>query len=101
MTGFIGPFKGMGISGYNDLGSSKVRDPLECATKCLNDARCRSFDYGARQEVQGECWLSTANRRTAGSAFSSWDLYDYYERRAENNENLMSPPPPPPPPPAP
>merc|ERR1719428_1844853 len=80
ITGFIGPFERMGISGYNDLGSSKVGGAPECAAKCLKDPLCRSFDFGARQQVKGECWLSTADRDSVGSAFSSWPLYDYYER---------------------
>lgn len=87
ITGFVGPFEMMGISGYNDLESSKVEDPSECATKCLNDPLCRSFDYGAREQVKGECWLSTANRDSIGSAYSSWPLYDYYERRQEEDQD--------------
>eukprot|EP00928_Gymnodinium_smaydae_P007819 TRINITY_DN1279_c0_g2_i3.p1 TRINITY_DN1279_c0_g2~~TRINITY_DN1279_c0_g2_i3.p1 ORF type:complete len:756 (+),score=115.66 TRINITY_DN1279_c0_g2_i3:69-2336(+) len=77
---FVGPFVGMGISGYNDLGSFAVSDPEECAQKCLQDVQCKSFDYGARASVAGECWLSTANRESAGSAYTQWKLYDYYER---------------------
>jgi len=81
LEAFEGPFSRMGISGFNDLGSSLVASPGECAARCLRNARCRSFDYGARQNVAGECWLSTANRESVGPAYTVWELYDYYERR--------------------
>ena len=80
MQGFAGPFEGMGISGYNDLGSAPASGPAECAGRCANHAACRSFDWGAREHVHGECWLSTANRASAGDAYSQWPLYDYYEK---------------------
>jgi len=86
---FEGPFEGMGISGWNDLEMSNVESPTECATKCLGDPRCLSFDYGARGSVKGECWLSTANRASVGSAFSSWELYDYYELKSEADIAMM------------
>ena len=49
---FMGPFTAMGISGNNDLESSVVGSPEECAQRCLANARCQSFDYGARGEVE-------------------------------------------------
>lgn len=76
---FMGPFKHMGISAWNDLEASHVHSPHECGRKCLADSRCRSFDYGARRHVTGECWLSTADRELAGSAYTHWQDYDYYE----------------------
>ena len=78
--GFTGPFEGMGISGYNDLGSALASGPAECADRCADLAACQSFDWGAREHVHGECWLSTANRASAGDAYSQWPLYDYYEK---------------------
>eukprot|EP00931_Biecheleriopsis_adriatica_P072132 TRINITY_DN4617_c0_g1_i5.p1 TRINITY_DN4617_c0_g1~~TRINITY_DN4617_c0_g1_i5.p1 ORF type:complete len:248 (-),score=34.16 TRINITY_DN4617_c0_g1_i5:91-834(-) len=77
--GFLGPFQGMGISGYNDLGSFNVNDPSKCAELCRKTSGCNSFDYGARGSVLGECWLSTATRASAGSAYTEWQQYDYYE----------------------
>eukprot|EP00440_Ansanella_granifera_P025574 gb/GFBE01027771.1/.p1 GENE.gb/GFBE01027771.1/~~gb/GFBE01027771.1/.p1 ORF type:complete len:690 (+),score=127.26 gb/GFBE01027771.1/:1-2070(+) len=77
---FLGPFVGMGISGYNDLGQFSVRSPDECKELCLKNAQCKSFDHGARGSVSGECWLSTANRASAPSSYTAWELYDYYER---------------------
>lgn len=79
LSRFARPFTGMGISGWNDLGSSRVSDPKQCAMKCLRIASCKSFDYGARGSVAGECWLSTADRAIAGNAYTAWNLYDYYE----------------------
>ncbi|CAK0857783.1 unnamed protein product [Prorocentrum cordatum] len=70
VDGFEGPFSGMGISGYNDLGKHMVGSPAECAGLCLDMATCSSFDYGARGDVEGECWLSTADRISAGSAYT-------------------------------
>lgn len=84
LSRFVGPFTGMGISGWNDLGSSRVSDPSQCATKCLRTAGCKSFDYGARGSVTGECWLSTADRAIAGNAYKAWRLYDYYELSVTN-----------------
>lgn len=81
LSAFLGPFSGMGISGYNDLGQFVVRSAAECADRCLGVPRCRSFDHGARENVEGECWLSTASRESAGSAYTSWTNYDYYERQ--------------------
>jgi hypothetical protein len=89
ITSFEGPFEGMGISGWNDLEMSNVEGPANCATKCLRDPRCLSFDYGARGSVKGECWLSTANRASVGSAFSSWEMYDYYELKSEADIAMM------------
>jgi len=80
LGGFLGPFEMMGISGYNDLGRHTVAEPAQCAAHCRRDSRCRSFDFGARGRVAGECWLSTANRDSARSAYTRWPLYDYYER---------------------
>mmetsp|Transcript_68289 Transcript_68289/g.177356 ORF Transcript_68289/g.177356 Transcript_68289/m.177356 type:complete len:562 (-) Transcript_68289:191-1876(-) len=95
IDGFLGPFVGMGISGYNDLGSSKVSSPQACADKCQRDSRCRSFDYGARngdrERVKGECWLSTANRESAGAAYRAWSLYDYYERSSDGGLGTSAP----------
>lgn len=82
---FQGPFVGMGITGYNDLGRHLVSAALECAEKCAGTQRCRSFDYGARGSVRGECWLSTADRASAGLAYTSWGKYDYYERDFESS----------------
>eukprot|EP00927_Polykrikos_kofoidii_P029729 TRINITY_DN25655_c0_g1_i1.p1 TRINITY_DN25655_c0_g1~~TRINITY_DN25655_c0_g1_i1.p1 ORF type:complete len:472 (-),score=39.81 TRINITY_DN25655_c0_g1_i1:127-1542(-) len=78
---FLGPFSGMGISGYNDLGQFTVGSAAECADRCLALPRCRSFDHGARGQIEGQCWLSTANRASAGSAYTTWTMYDYYERQ--------------------
>jgi len=77
--GFNGPFVGMGISGHNDFAMIRVNMPAECADACKKTANCRSFDYGARGQVIGECWLSLADRKSAGNAYESWELYDYYE----------------------
>jgi len=84
MTMFVGPFAQMGISGHNDLGLHHVSTPAECAHHCSRDARCKSFDYGARGHVSGECWLSTANRHSAGHAYTRWEHYDYYERKPQD-----------------
>lgn len=77
--GFDGPFVGMGISGHNDFPMVSVNNPAECAAACKEIAECRSFDYGARGQVTGECWLSLADRESAGYAYRSWELYNYYE----------------------
>lgn len=77
---FQGPFVGMGISGWNDLGSFNGKTVPDCLAECLKQPRCKSVDYGARGKVQGECWLSTADRKSVGTAYSAWELYDYYER---------------------
>lgn len=84
MSDFLGPFVAMGITGYNDFDLRRVSSPTECAELCRANAKCNSFDYGARGQVLGECWMSMATRQSAGSAFSRWELYDYYERRSEN-----------------
>eukprot|EP00929_Paragymnodinium_shiwhaense_P112885 TRINITY_DN81144_c0_g1_i1.p1 TRINITY_DN81144_c0_g1~~TRINITY_DN81144_c0_g1_i1.p1 ORF type:complete len:469 (+),score=44.23 TRINITY_DN81144_c0_g1_i1:71-1477(+) len=84
VSGFAGPFKGMGISGHNDLGNSMVAGPFECAQRCLAESRCKSFDYGARDHVLGECWLSTATRASAPSAYETWELYDYFELQQDD-----------------
>lgn len=77
----MGPFERMGISSHNDLGSFQVGSPAECGARCLRNPDCRSFDYGARDRVTGECWLSTATRASAAEgAYESWPSYDYYER---------------------
>jgi len=62
------------------LGYYMLSSPGECAKKCRDHSECRSFDWGARSQVRGECWLSTANRASAGGYYTSWPLYDYYER---------------------
>jgi hypothetical protein len=82
VPGFVGPFEGMGISGFNDLGNAPAHGPTECAGRCADLAACQSFDWGARDGVRGECWLSTANRASAGGAYTHWPLYDYYEKAA-------------------
>jgi hypothetical protein len=79
LTGFVGPFIAMGISGYNDLGVTKGVTVETCLESCRANSQCRSIDYGARDKVIGECWLSTANRESAGDAYTTWPLYDYYE----------------------
>jgi len=77
---FLGPFVGSGITGWNDLGVTEGETASRCLEKCRADSRCKSIDYGARDQVQGECWLSTADRYSAPGAFSTkWYLYDYYE----------------------
>lgn len=78
---FLGPFVGYGISGHNDLAATKSVTASTCLEKCRADPRCKSIDYGSRDSAQGECWLSTADRFTAASAYSGrWYMYDYYER---------------------
>jgi len=78
---FAGPFEGYGITGFNDLGGHRVKNPQACTYLCGMTPGCRSVDYGARGAADGECWLSTANRASAGDAYSSnWALYDYYEK---------------------
>lgn len=89
---FQGPFVGMGITGYNDLGRHLVSNPLECAEKCARTQQCRSFDYGARGSVRGECWLSTADRASAGLAYTPWGKYDYYERDFESSASRSAEP---------
>ena len=79
--GFDGPFVGMGITGHNDFALKSVTNPTECAEACTKTAGCRSFDYGARGKVLGECWLSLADRKIAGNAYQSWELYNYYEKQ--------------------
>jgi hypothetical protein len=84
---------GFGITGHNDLGRHTVSDPEECASLCRESPLCRSFDYGARQHVTGECWLSTADRASVGSAYSSrWALYDYYEKVDGTTVSAADPP---------
>lgn len=82
---FEGPFVGMGITGHNDFPMMAVNDAAECAEACTRTAECSSFDYGARGQVSGECWLSRADRESVGDAFQSWKLYDYYEMKAAGN----------------
>jgi len=78
---FLGPFVGYGISGHNDLAKTESETASTCLEKCRSEPRCKSIDYGSRDSVQGECWLSTADRFTAASSYSGkWHLYDYYER---------------------
>merc|ERR1712039_381623 len=62
-----------------------VNSPAECAEACTQTANCRSFDYGARGNVMGQCWLSRADRNSAGNAYRRWELYDYYEIKATSN----------------
>lgn len=85
LTGFVGPFVAMGITGYNDLGSKRGVTVGTCLELCRQNPKCRSIDYGARDKVMGECWLSTANRESAGDAYSPWTLYDYYEVSDDDN----------------
>jgi hypothetical protein len=66
----------MGITGFNDLGQTVETGPAACAAKCLANPACRSFDWNT---VAHECWLSTADRSSAGSAYTAWRDYDYYE----------------------
>jgi hypothetical protein len=82
---FDGPFVGMGITGHNDFALVSVNDPAECAEACTRTGDCRSFDHGARGNVAGECWLSLADRKLAGNAYKSWELYNYYEIKATGN----------------
>mmetsp|Transcript_145337 Transcript_145337/g.464457 ORF Transcript_145337/g.464457 Transcript_145337/m.464457 type:complete len:166 (+) Transcript_145337:889-1386(+) len=89
LEGFEGPFTGMGITGFNDLASAKGLTPAACAERCRGEPACRSFEVGAREAVQGECWLSTATRDSAGSAYTTWKLYDYYELRGTSTTALM------------
>mmetsp|Transcript_127406 Transcript_127406/g.231593 ORF Transcript_127406/g.231593 Transcript_127406/m.231593 type:complete len:591 (-) Transcript_127406:81-1853(-) len=78
---FSGPNVGWGITGHNDLGSYDSETADSCMEKCRANPECKSFDYGARGSVQGECWLSTADRISAASAYSNrWQMYDYYEK---------------------
>jgi len=77
---FEGPFTGMGITGWNDLGQHDVSNPSKCMDLCLLNARCKSFDYGAFGSVEGECWLSTGTRASVGAAYEEWRGYNYYER---------------------
>jgi len=72
-------FEMMGITHHNDFPKQMVRSPNECAELCRKNSACRSFDYGARNYVTGECWMSRANRASAGNAYTRWPLYDYYE----------------------
>jgi len=80
VEGFIGPIVGMGITGFNNLGFWSLDSNLECAEKCLQEPRCKSFDWGARGAAKRHCFLSTADRASAGSAYSKWTLYDYFEK---------------------
>jgi len=82
---FDGPAVGMGITGHNDFAMVSVSDPAECAEACTQTAECSSFDYGARGNVMGQCWLSRADRKSAGNAYRRWELYDYYEIKATVN----------------
>jgi hypothetical protein len=86
VEGFDGPFIGMGISGHNDFAAMSVNNPAECGEACTQTAGCRSFDYGARGSVAGECWLSLADRDSAGSAYESWGLYNYYEVKSASTD---------------
>jgi hypothetical protein len=100
IDGFLGPFVGLAITGFNDLGFSRLEgvenNPEVCAAKCLATDGCKSIDFGTR-EAQGdeysdeytqggECWLSTATRASAGEAFTSWPTYDYYETTPCTND---------------
>ena len=51
--------------------------------------RCFTFDYGADGFVVGECWLKWANRTSAGSAFRTHRLFDYYERQQARQERTF------------
>lgn len=55
----------------------------ECATLCLNDAGCKSFDAGNPLYFQkGDCFLSYDNQYTVkpGDFRRTYQL-DYYERK--------------------
>jgi hypothetical protein len=90
VKGFDGPFFGMGISGHNDFQMIAVNSPAECAEACTKIAECRSFDYGARGQVLGECWRSLADRQSAGYAYQSWGLYNYYEVKRESSNTAST-----------
>merc|ERR1719247_2841522 len=93
MGSFEGPFERMGITDENHFGKMKVNSPMECAKLCMAKSDCRSFDYGARGHVAGECWLSRANRKSAGNLYTRWEAYDYYERKTDGmvgDPNAMS-----------
>mmetsp|Transcript_136047 Transcript_136047/g.322399 ORF Transcript_136047/g.322399 Transcript_136047/m.322399 type:complete len:656 (+) Transcript_136047:56-2023(+) len=78
LLSFEGPFVAKSIKGLNSK-HMQVHSPAECAQLCLERTHCKSFDYGADGTVMGECYLNTANRTSAGSAFQTQRLYDYYE----------------------
>ena len=78
VVAFVGPLTRMGISGFNNLGYYTVNTPAACGAKYQANSRCRSFDHGARDGVAGECWLSSADRASAGHAYKVCPLYDYY-----------------------
>ncbi|CAE7036408.1 Tgfbi [Symbiodinium sp. CCMP2592] len=80
LSSFSGPFVAMSIEGRN-VQHRQVHSPAECAQLCLETDGCASFDYGADGFVVGECWLKWANRTSAGSAFRTHRLFDYYERQ--------------------
>ncbi|CAE7942197.1 TGFBI [Symbiodinium sp. KB8] len=80
LSRFSGPFVAMSIEGRN-VQHRQVHSPAECAQLCLETDGCASFDYGADGSVVGECWLKWANRTSAGSAFRTHRLFDYYERQ--------------------
>jgi hypothetical protein len=86
--GFDGPFVGMGITGHNDFEMLSVNSPDDCADACTKTAECRSFDYGARGSVAGECWLSLADRKSAGNAYRRWEHYNYYEIKATGQTDI-------------
>jgi len=89
LNSFEGPFVAKSIAGLN-VQHRQVHSPAECAQLCLETAGCASFDYGADGTVIGECWLNTANRTSAGSAFRTHRLFDYYERQ-EDALNVSTP----------
>jgi hypothetical protein len=90
LLSFVGPFIGMGITDNNDWRRRFVLNPSECAEICRSNPECRSFDYGARGKVNGECWQSLATRDSAGSAYTKWELYDYYELIPDSSSSSMS-----------
>eukprot|EP00927_Polykrikos_kofoidii_P012555 TRINITY_DN15417_c0_g1_i1.p1 TRINITY_DN15417_c0_g1~~TRINITY_DN15417_c0_g1_i1.p1 ORF type:complete len:820 (-),score=106.13 TRINITY_DN15417_c0_g1_i1:42-2501(-) len=79
-TGFFGPMVGKGISGRNDLRWFSNVSIEECLQKCQDNALCRSVDYGARDSMQGRCYLSTSDRESAWGLYEEWPLFDYYEK---------------------
>jgi len=81
---FDGPYVGMGITGHNDFGVVVVNSPEDCAKRCIANSECRSFDYGARSSVTGQCWISKANRASVGNQYEAWPAYDYYEHNARS-----------------
>lgn len=92
LADFLGPFREMGISYHNDFGLITASSPEDCARRCRCQPNCRSFDFGARGRVSGECWMSLADRASAGDAYTRWPLYDYYEMKADGVASMADDP---------